>query len=87
MCTRNKINGRKNWLSCYNLIYLNYLLLRSLSSYERKRLRPRRLQSYLGQKEVLELLLLVRHCDHSSISVYNSDLLNSDIQLQLDGPL
>lgn len=35
--------------------------------------------SYLGQKEILELLLLMRQCNHSSISVYHSDLLNSDI--------
>lgn len=41
---------------------------------------------YLGQKEILELLLLMRQCNHPPISVHNSDLLNSDVQLQLDGP-
>lgn len=42
---------------------------------------------YLRQQEILELLLLMGQCNYSSISVYNSNLLNSDIQLQLNGPL
>lgn len=42
---------------------------------------------YLGQKEVLKLLALMRQCDHPPISVHDPDLLNSNIQLQLNGPL
>ena len=42
---------------------------------------------YLGQKEVLQLLALMRQCDHPPISVHDPDLLNSNIQLQLNGPL
>ena len=42
---------------------------------------------YLRQKEILQLLLLMRQSNYSSISVYDSDLLNSNIQLQLNGPL
>lgn len=42
--------------------------------------------SHLRQKEVLQLLLLVRQHDDSSISVYHADLLNSNVQLQLNGP-
>lgn len=42
---------------------------------------------YLGQKEVLKLLALMRQCDHPPVSVHDPDLLNSNIQLQLNGPL
>lgn len=40
----------------------------------------------LRQKEILQLLLLMRQCDHPSISVHDTHLLNTDVQLQLDGP-
>lgn len=41
---------------------------------------------YLGQEEVLQLLFLVGQCNDASISVHHSDLLDTDIQLQLNGP-
>ncbi|XP_053526338.1 uncharacterized protein LOC128628177 [Artibeus jamaicensis] len=41
---------------------------------------------YLRQKEILQLLLLMRQCNYSTISVYDSDLFNANIQLQLNGP-
>ena len=42
---------------------------------------------YLRQKEVLKLLALMRQCDHPPVSVHDPDLLNSNIQLQPNGPL
>lgn len=40
----------------------------------------------LGQQEVLQLLLLVRQQNHSTVSVDHSDRLHADVELQLDGP-
>lgn len=40
----------------------------------------------LGQQEVLQLLLLVRQQNHSTVSVNHSDVLHTDVELQLDGP-
>lgn len=42
--------------------------------------------SDLGQQEVLQLLLLVRQQNHSTVSVNHSDVLHTDVELQLDGP-
>lgn len=41
---------------------------------------------YLWEEEVLQLLFLVWQCDDTTVSVHHSDLFNTDVQLQLDGP-
>lgn len=40
----------------------------------------------LGEKEVLQLLFLVRECDDTAVPVHHSYLLNPYVQLQLDRP-